>query len=353
MGGRRRGVGQLNPAQAAAAYNAATTAAQGLQGQAGQYGGQSSALFNLLFGAPSRQGSLAGGTLSQFLNPANLNVDRPTGPYGLQYQRATQDIAQQFQNQRGALARYLANRGFGTDSPAGFGADLYRRLAQGQADTQGQAFTDYTGKAYEDALRNFWGASSLAAGQTDAARAAALGAQSDAANTYGRLYGVAGQPAGYSGNALGAGLRAGGLITAAAIACPAAGSLILMADGAEKPVEELRRGDRLTGVDGGEEILLADPESSDTQPCVELVLDNELIARSSESHTLLRKGGGYVRAGEAHGAIVKTVRGPAQVVAVRKIPPVHREGSPRAVEVFRLRLDRSHTYRWDGIWSEE
>ena len=347
---------QANPEQASAAFTGASGAAQGLQGLSSQNQAQANALYRLLFGgagpvpqsgietptgAPGEQAPA--GILSRFLDPNLLNVDRPTGVYGLQYNRAIQDIAQNFQNQRGALARYLANRGFGAGSPSGFEADLARRLGQAQADTQGRAFTQYAARAYEDALRNFWGATGLASGQLGAARNAALGAGEGAAGTYSRLYGTASQPVGSSG--IGSSLiRAGGNVAGAAAACPAEGALILMADGSEKPVEQLHKGDRLAAVDGGEEQLLEDPEPQVAVATVQVELNNGLVARSSSSHTLLRKAGGYVRAGEAHGAIVKTVRGPAMVFFVRPV---------EAQKVYRLRLDRSHTYRADGIWAEE
>jgi hypothetical protein len=136
-----------------------------------------------LFGPNVNSGDFSGGSLSGFLNPENLKVSEPTGTFGLQYNKAKEGIATAGQNTRGALSRYMANRGFG-GAPAGFAADEQRKALADQTNQEGAAFTDYASKSYDDALKNFWNATSQLSGQGDAALSAAISANSAAANNY-------------------------------------------------------------------------------------------------------------------------------------------------------------------------
>jgi len=158
----------------------------------------------------------------------------------------------------------------------------------------------------------------------------------------GQTLGAAGQQAA-QGKASTSGLL-GSLATGAGIAaaCPVEGTPILMMDDSERPIEQLRAGDVIRGVDGGEEVVLTTPEGSD-QSCVRVSVEGETI-ECSVSHTLLREQGGYVTAERALGAIVKTAHSPGKVDSVETI------GARR---VYRLRLNRSHTYRCGICWCEE
>lgn len=130
----------------------------------------------------------SGGALSGFLNPANLNVTAPTGPQQLQYNAAVQNTANQFKGARGALSRYMASRGFGANSPSGFGASNAASLARDEADAQGQNFTNYTNASYNNALNNFWNAANVAAGQGATMGSQAVNATGNAGDVYGNLY---------------------------------------------------------------------------------------------------------------------------------------------------------------------
>lgn len=161
----------------------ASSAAAGNQAQGNALTALELGAYKNMFG-PGGQGGELGG----FTNPNSLNVTRPTGPQALEYQNARANTANQFQNARGQLARYMANRGFGSDSPSGFEAANERQLALGEAGAQGQNFTNYTMQSYNNALRNFWNAQNLQAGQSAALGGQGAGLDTNAANVYANLY---------------------------------------------------------------------------------------------------------------------------------------------------------------------
>jgi hypothetical protein len=116
------------------------------------------------------------------------------------------------------VSRFLANRGFGANLPAGFAEDQERRAAEDQIDRQGAAFTDYAGKSYQDALQNFWRAGGALQGEGDTALSASIAADSAAANNYANLYGTASTPKpSVIGSLVGGGLQAGGAVGNAAM----------------------------------------------------------------------------------------------------------------------------------------
>jgi hypothetical protein len=164
-----------------------------LKQQASQQNDWNSAARQSLFGTPNGSGGFTGGTTSQFLDPSKLNVSGPTGVYGTQYQRASDTIAQGGQQARGALSRTLASRGFGS-APSGFGADQMRKSYLDQADTRGQAFSDYAGKSYQDALENFWRANGALMGEGDTALSASMSQNNAVLGNYANLYSTASQP---------------------------------------------------------------------------------------------------------------------------------------------------------------
>lgn len=136
----------------------------------------------------------SGGSVGSMTNPANLNVTSPTGPSKLQYDQAVQNTANQFQNARGQLSRYMATRGFGADSPSGFEASSMGQLARDEAGAQGQNFTNYTTQAYDDARQNFWNAANLESGNAATVGNQSVQAGSNAANVYANLYGNSYRP---------------------------------------------------------------------------------------------------------------------------------------------------------------
>lgn len=223
------GGGQNNKGQAGAAYNNATTTAGSAgklsamgSGQASNYNAQQQQLFNTLFGGPGSGGPGAGGggAVSGFLDPSKLNVSTPQGPYALQYTNTAQGIDTGTQNALGAARRNAAQRGFGAGSPSGFEQNQELQAQLGGNAAKGQAYQTATTNSYQDALNNFWKAAGAAQGQAATSGGAgntALGtattANQGASNTYGQLYGTAGQ---YHQNpllgTLGSAIGAGGTI---------------------------------------------------------------------------------------------------------------------------------------------
>jgi hypothetical protein len=329
---------------------AASTGAQAAAGNLSQIGQQNNQFGtdanNALFGTyKADMGRFQGGTLSNFMDPNSLNVSAPTGPYKLQYQKFLEGNSKDYANARGSLNRELAQRGFG-DHPSGIAADEYRKLAQGQADTQGQGFVDYAGKSYEDALNNFWKANSMLSDAGSQGRQLAVAGNQAAAGTYTNLYNTASQPRPSAvGQIIGGGLQAGGNIASAGITanaknCPVEGSLILMADGEEKFVEELKKNDLVMGIDGEPCFVLRDPQPS-YDAAIEISSDKGKC-RVSSTHEFMLSRGGYVIAEESHGAIVEWNDESAVISGISLL------GRKR---IFKLELDGSHTYRTDKYWS--
>lgn len=157
------------------------------------------------------------GTLGAFLDPTQLNITKPTGTYGLQYKNFLNNASTAFANQRGAMRRDQANSGFGANAPAGFNADQMRRSRQDQATNEGQAFTDFAGKSYQDALGKFWSANDALQGQGGGALSASIAGNQAAAGNYANLYDASSRPMpSVGGQLLGATIGAGGQVGAAA-----------------------------------------------------------------------------------------------------------------------------------------
>lgn len=205
MGGKPK---QVDPTTANASSAGAEASAQASAKLANQYAAQQKTAFNTLFGSDTN--SATGGTLGGFLNPNNLTTASmgPTGPYKIQYNQALTNLAGAQAAQRGALSQALQNRGFGTNSPSGFGATAALEQSLGQAQQTGQLFSDYTNQGYQDALRNMWSAAGILSGQGTSAMQGALQGQGQAGQTYANLYGTAGKQAqgsSFLGSLLGAG----------------------------------------------------------------------------------------------------------------------------------------------------
>jgi hypothetical protein len=330
MGSKPRDSGTMSSSSAGA-----QAADQALAAQATQNTGYAKQAHDILFGADGKSGNL-----SKFLDPASLDVSGPTGAYKLQYNQAVSNIANQSKDVRGSIARYNANRGFGSNAPAGFTEDQNRRAAEDQVSQQGGAFTDYAGKSYQDARQNFWNANNIATGSGAAATNAAISADSAAANNYASLYGTASTPVPSAmGGIIGSGLQAGGQV-GAAVACPCEGSMILMHDGTERRVETLVKGDELRGIDGKSCELLQDPRSV-VRECVEVGLLNGKTL-CSQDHTFALPLGGYEFAFKSTAINIRFKDDIATVLTVKEIG---RE------PVYVLEIGGSHSYRGDGFWA--
>jgi hypothetical protein len=143
-------------------------------------------------------------------------------------------------------------------------------------------------------------------------------------------------------------LNAGAQLGGAAIGayCPAEGAKILLFDGTEKPVEELKSGDVLMGVDGKACPVLEDPS-----PRVQKVVKVEsfvsgLKSRVGVMHTFMTLHGGYEFAGQIEGKKVRT--GAALRTDATTIDKVLPGGTGI---VFPLQIGGTHTYRADGFWA--
>lgn len=334
MSSKPRDSGTMSAASSGAQQADATLAANAAQNQTFTNNARKS-----LFGSADGS-SLTGGSLSKFLDPNSLSVSGPTGTYGLQYNKAVENIANQSANARGSLSRYMSSRGFG-NAPAGFAADQERKSAQDQVSQQGAAFTDYAGKSYQDALQNFWRASGSLSGEGDSALSAALSGDSAAANNYANLYGTASTPnPSVLGSVIGGGLQAGGQVGAAAAACPCSDAKMLMHDGTEKLVQDLRKGMELAGIDGKPCPLLADPQVVYREAVEVGTLEGR--TRVSVDHTFSLPLGGYEFAFKSNALNVRFKDGIATVMEVKKIG---------AQDVFQLEIGGSHSYCADNFWS--
>lgn len=326
-----------NPVEAATASAGANAQAQAAANLSNTYNQEQQQQYKTLFGTGGSTDS--GGTLSKMLDPASLNVSSPTGPYALQYKQATGNLAQQTAMQRGQLSATLANSGFGSNSPSGMAQDAQLQLALGQNAQQGQLFTQAATNSYNDALNNFWNATNIAAGQAATSQAGALAGNATAAQTDTNLYNTSTQPysqTGIGGALLGAGASAG----SAAIMCPVAGSLILMADGTWKAVEKLKAGDETRAIDGSIDKVAADPIA--TVAKVVLVHTKDSSARVSINHFFDRAPVGCTRADQSLGQVIKTSTGNMEITGV-----VELQDQP----VFYFATLPSNSYNVDGFWS--
>ncbi len=184
---------QANPAQASAANAGATTAANQNTAIGSTAASTGQNLYGNMFGSSNGSGGTSGGQLSSMTNPSSMNVTAPTGTYLQQYNTQAANTANSFQQQRGALAQSLANRGFGTGSPAYFGAQQQQQLNATQAQTQGQEYTSATQAQQQQAIQNFWNAQQMQATAAGQNLQSGVAATQAAGSTFGNLYGTAGQ----------------------------------------------------------------------------------------------------------------------------------------------------------------
>lgn len=135
-----------------------------------------------------------------------------------------------------------------------------------------------------------------------------------------------------------AGIGAAGVVGGAF--CPAKGSLYLTEGGLERPVEALKVGDQLEGIDG--EMQQIEEIQVGVFPVLRVTFDNGMVARNSKTHAFALPFGGFTVAIHSLDKAVKTRSGPARVVSVEP------DGEDT---VFNIITNGSHTYRADGIWA--
>lgn len=337
---------------AALAQKASANAAQ-LQPQADQYGAERQQLYSTLWGAPTA-GAPAAGALGGFLDPSKLNVSSPTGPYAQMYTRANEQTAKDTENALASTRREAANRGFAGSGMADDAA-LKTRLAA--ADQRGQNFGTATNASYQDALSNFWNA--VQAAQADKGtsqqgqlnteqlqhqdQGQAIGAQSNAAQTYSQLYGTAGayHPSA-AGNVVGSAIGAGGAVGAAAM-CICEGTQILMDDERLRMIQDVKPKDHIRSRDGRFDEVL-DVEVIPDVPCYLVATGHRNFMRASGTHTIERPGGGYILVRDCMGATISTKDGADRVQELSGI-------GKRTV--YKLKLRYYHIYLSNGIWSLE
>lgn len=184
-----------------------------------QNAAQQAQLYSTLFG---KGGTSGGGTLSAMLDPNSLNLKGLNPAYTTQWNQAQDQIGQNYQQQRGALAQGWANQGATSSStPSGFQADQMRKLGNSEADTRGATFTGLAGQQHQDALNNFWNASNIASGNAGTAGQTAATSAGNSGSSSAALYGTAGQyhPS-QAGQIIGSALGAGGTVGAATMGKP-------------------------------------------------------------------------------------------------------------------------------------
>ena len=137
-------------------------------------------------------GKYSGGSVSQFLDPSQLNQSGLSGTYLNQYNNAANKVANTTKNAVGTTMQDMANRGMGK-TPAGFAADQERRAYQDQAGQLGDLYSGTANQQHEDALNNYWNATNML--NSNASQTANLSVQGNqaAAGNYASLYGTASQ----------------------------------------------------------------------------------------------------------------------------------------------------------------
>jgi hypothetical protein len=340
MGGSPK---QVNEGQATGSYNNATGVGKEQEGLAKYNHGVQSAAMQSLFGFNPDTGGTAPtgtGTLTHFLDPATLDVNGPTGAFKTQYTNTAKNIDTNTQQAIGSLSREAANRGFGMGS--NFTADQNRKTYLDSAATKGNAFADFTGRSQADATQNFWNANNMLAGQGAQAGGQAVQGYAGAGSTYDNLYGVAGKqaaPTGFGNALVGAlGVAGAGAMTGF---CPVEDSLITLANGEKKKVQELDVTDDIAQSDGKSARLRTKPQIAVRESC-EVITNNSKKGRVSLGHAYMTKAGGYVPAGASVTDAVKTDEGFSSVAEVKEIG---------RKAVYFLDLGGNRTYCADGIWS--
>ena len=122
--------------------------------------------------------------------------------------------------------------------------------------------------------------------------------------------------------------------------CPIEGTMYLMANSTEKPVETLKVGELIMGIDDAPQTI-TDIQSGFTDTII-VVTKNNFVLGCSPTHAFALPKGGFVVAAHALGKTILTVDGPSEVTFVN---------ANGKAWVFNIVTDGSHTYRADGLWS--
>jgi hypothetical protein len=137
---------------------------------------------------------------------------------------------------------------------------------------------------------------------------------------------------------LGAGIEAAGNIAGAV--CPAKGSLYLVPGDKEVPVETLKVGDEIMGIDGEAQVI--EEIQTAQAPILRITTDDNYTVRNSRVHAFALPAGGFVVAIHALGKTLLTTTGTGKVISVE---------DDGVDTVFNVITNGSHTYRADGIWA--
>jgi hypothetical protein len=287
--------------------------------------------------------------------------------------QAINSLPQQYQNLLGQMNNQLAQRGITGGQFAGGGqiAQGYGQLGQALGNQQANLLTNVQMQdaANRSGIAQLYGQNMMGIEQGNAQnlfgiQQAGMSGLTNALNQsmgLGAQYG--GQALGFGGqgiSALGQGVTAannadqaqtgffgslmGGLagLGGAGITafCPAAGSLILMADGSEKAIESLNPDEQVMGIDG--EPCTIEDVPSELAETICVTFDDGHVTHNSLTHAFALPIGGFTVSVKSKGKRVVTSNGLSTVVSIK------RDGVRR---VFSILTDGSHTYRADGVWA--
>jgi hypothetical protein len=113
-----------------------------------------------------------------------------------------------------------------------------------------------------------------------------------------------------------------------------------MADDTERPVETLKVGELIIGIDGEPQVI--EEIQSGLADTIRVTTENGFTARTSLTHAYALPKGGFVVAAHSLGKTISTENGPSKIVDTTYIGKTW---------VFNIITNGSHTYRVDGIWS--
>lgn len=268
----------------------------------------------------------AQGTLNQFEGPVQ---DSPF--YKALKTAGTESTANAYANAKSNTMARAKAAGFGYEQPvaAGAGDEVGAREAADQARVPGEALLKASGPALSAA-----GTTAGIGATQSGAGLGYSGQQVDLEKQYQEQL-AAQQQAMWSALA-----QAGG---AAASFCVAEDTPICVSHTKSVQASQLRVGDAVLGIEG-QPLKIVNPTVATNSPVLVVVTASGLKLLCSPSHTMLRPGGGYVRAKDALYEQVLTVEGPSAVVQVAD------QGTMRVVH---FELNGSHTFCTGGIWSEE
>lgn len=254
--------------------------------------------------------------------------------------QATQGLGQQYQALQGQLSQQLQARGMTGGSMAGGGgiAQGFGQLASWEAGQQSELLNQIQ-LAKSQGLQNAIG---MGLGEGSMFGSQALGFGQQGVGALGSGVTAAGNAdqaqTGFFGSLIGGLAGLGGSVATAA--CPAAGSMILMADGNEKPVERLVPGEQVMGIDGDPCTIEDIPSELTKAICV--TFDDGHVTSNSPTHAFALPKGGFTVSAKSQGKRVATDKGTSVVVCVQ---------FTGIRQVFNILTDGSHTYRADGVWA--